>query len=98
MVAARLQAITRATDTACRYGGDEFVIVLTDIDDAFTAPNIARKIREQLAKPYRVGANAVTLHASIGCATYPQDGDAWDVLVARADAAMYRAKPLAGRL
>jgi len=92
MAAARLQAIVRATDTACRFGGDEFVILLTNVDDGARASYVAQEIHRRLANPYNVGARSIVLQASIGAAVYPQDGITWETLVAHADKAMYRAK------
>jgi len=51
MAAARLQAIVRATDTACRFGGDEIVVLLTDFDDCARASHVAHEIRKRLATP-----------------------------------------------
>jgi len=92
MAAARLQAIVRATDTACRFGGDEFVILLTNVDDGARASYVAQEIHRRLANPYNVGARSIVLQASIGAAVYPQDGITWETLVAHADKAMHRAK------
>jgi len=92
MAAARLQAIVRATDTACRFGGDEFVILLTDVDDGARSSHVAQEIHKRLANPYRVGDKSLALQASIGAAVYPRDGVLWETLVATADKAMYRAK------
>lgn len=93
MVACRIQESVRTTDTASRHGGDEFVIMLTDLDDAGVADDIVDKIRRQLAKPYRFDEGAIALRSTIGVAVYPADGVVWETLLTRADAAMYRAKP-----
>src|SRR5579859_2843464 len=92
MAAARLQAIVRATDTACRLGGDEFVILLTDVDDGARSSHVAQEIHKRLANPYRVGNKSLALQASIGAAVYPRDGVLWETLLATADKAMYCAK------
>lgn len=93
MVAARIQANIRVTDTACRYGGDEFVVLLTDIGDSVVSTDMLQELQCQLARPYWAGADAFQLRCSIGVATYPRDGLRWEVLLARADESMYRTKP-----
>ena len=91
-VAQRIQQTIRASDTACRYGGDEFAVVLADLDDEEIAVELAEKIRNQIAMPYSMGTASVSLECSIGIAVYPRDGTIWEVVMAHADAAMYRAK------
>lgn len=90
VVATRLQAAIRTTDTACRYGGDEFVILLTDIDAATGAAEAATNICERLAEQYQVGGKHIDLRASVGIAIYPDDGQNWEDLVHHADTEMYR--------
>jgi len=92
-VAGRIQAMIRATDTPCRYGGDEFVVMLPDLENAATAADLARKIQERLAYPYRIDNALITLQSSFGISTYPGDGIVWETLLRHADAAMYRSKP-----
>lgn len=92
MIAGRISTIIRATDTACRYGGDEFVVLLTDLDEAARPDAIVQNMKKQLARPCRIGSFRIALQASIGAAVYPSDGVAWEDLLAHADAAMYRAK------
>lgn len=93
MVARRIQESVRTTDTASRHGGDEFVIMLTDLDDARVAGDIVDKIQLQLTKPCRFDEGVIALRCTIGVAVYPVDGVVWETLVAHADAAMYRTKP-----
>jgi len=95
-VAGRLTACIRAGDTACRYGGDEFVIMLPEIDGQESAAAVAEKIRSQLSAPYLVGGGAVTVTASIGTAVYPVDGQDYDALLQQSDIRMYRAKTRCG--
>ena len=73
-VSVRLLACIRASDTVCRHGGDEFVILLTEVADDEGALLAAEKIRTHLAMPYVIGTTAIQLTASIGVAVYPIDG------------------------
>ncbi len=91
-VASRLTARIRGSDTACRYGGDELVILLTDIDtrdDAFAA---TEKIRTELTEPYEIDGTPVRVNVSIGSAAWPDDGKDCLALIKVADTAMYREK------
>jgi diguanylate cyclase (GGDEF)-like protein len=91
-VAVRLLACIRASDTVCRHGGDEFVILLAEIADNEGAILAAEKIGAQLAMPYVIEATAIQLTASIGVAVYPIDGREIEELLQRSDSAMFRNK------
>ena len=91
-VAIRLNACLRASDTACRYGGDEFMTLLPDLADEGNAIGAASKIRAHLAPPYRFRGMALNVTVSIGMAMYPIDGKEYGELARRADQAMYREK------
>jgi len=91
-VAGRLTACIRAGDTACRYGGDEFVIMLPEVDGHESAATVAEKIRTQLAAPYAVDGGTIAVMASIGTAVYPVDGRDYGALMEQSDIGMYRAK------
>ena len=91
-VATCLLAAVRDADTVCRYGGDEFVVLLTEIAQAEDAAQVARKLAAALAMPALDGAAPLALQASIGISIYPDDGQDADTLLGQADAAMYRAK------
>lgn len=90
--AERLITCIRYGDTACRYGGDEFVIMLPEIDSSEDAAVVAEKLRAQLSRPYRVDDTAIVISASIGTSIYPADGKNCSELIKQADVAMYRAK------
>ena len=91
-VAERLLCCIRGADTACRYGGDEFVILLPEVDGEQSAAEVAQKLRVFLGKPYVVDDQSITVTASIGVAVYPCDGNSQNDLIRRADIAMYLAK------
>jgi len=91
-VAARLQACLRASDTACRYGGDEFVVLLPEFEGQASAEVVAEKIRAQLTRPYLVAGTVITITSSLGMAVYPEDGKRCRDLLQVSDLAMYRNK------
>jgi diguanylate cyclase (GGDEF)-like protein len=91
-VAERLRACIRKSDTACRYGGDEFVILLPELEGRDSAAAAARKIRARLAVPYVVDGRQITVTASIGVAVYPVDGREYGDLMRVTDGFMYRDK------
>ena len=91
-VAARLLDSIRGGDTVCRYGGDEFVIMLPDVEDPAIAAAAAEKILDRLREPDVVDGHQIHMTASIGTAFYPVDGKSYDQLIKHADDAMYRVK------
>jgi diguanylate cyclase (GGDEF)-like protein len=95
-IARRLSVAIRSADTVARTGGDEFLLLLTDIREAPDAAVIAAKIMSELDKAVSIGGTEVHTSASIGISMYPTDGSDSDTLVAHADEAMYFAKQ-AGR-
>jgi len=88
----RLRACIRTSDTACRYGGDEFVVLLPELEGRESALAAARKIRVRLAAPYVVDGVKITVTASIGMAVYPVDGLEYGDLMRVTDGFMYRDK------
>jgi diguanylate cyclase len=91
-VGARIAASVRDDDIACRYGGDEFVALLSNLSDGALAVSIVEKIRRHIGEPYSIDGMEIHIGASIGLAVYPSDGERYDALLNRADAAMYRDK------
>lgn len=91
-VAARLVGCIRSSDTACRWGGDEFLVLLSELQDADSVIVAAQKIRTHLGSRYFVGNAEVDVAISIGAASYPADGEECMALIRRADCAMYREK------
>ncbi len=95
-IAQRLGECVRETDTISRQGGDEFLIVLSNLSGTDVIPSVLLKMRERLQTPFVVDGHELTTSASIGVALYPDDGRDFDTLLKKADTAMYRAKD-AGR-
>ena len=92
VVADRLREAVRSTDTVARVGGDEFIVLLGQLDRPSDAAVVAAKVQASLARPFDLAGRAVSIPASIGVAVWPHDGDSADHLLENADAAMYRAK------
>ncbi|MDP9340043.1 MAG: diguanylate cyclase [Acidobacteriota bacterium] len=91
-VAARLLSAVRSSDTVSRQGGDEFVLLLSEIKHATDAGFAAGKILSTLTNPHHLEQHDLSVTASIGVSTYPEDGDDADTLLKKSDTAMYRAK------
>ncbi|MCK9285101.1 MAG: diguanylate cyclase [Rhodocyclaceae bacterium] len=91
-VADRLVECVRATDTVCRQGGDEFVILLAEIERPEDAANIAKKLLAKFSVPQHVGEHTLSITPSIGISIYPDDGSDADTVMENADTAMYDAK------
>ncbi|MBW3550227.1 MAG: diguanylate cyclase, partial [Proteobacteria bacterium] len=91
MVAGLLRGALRGDDLLARLGGDEFMVVLEDVDTAFALER-ARALVQTLRAPLRLSDTQVSLDVSVGVSMYPEHGDTPDVLLRRADIAMYEAK------
>lgn len=91
-VAQRITSCVRQSDTVSRQGGDEFVVLLSEIYRPEDATVIAEKVRLALMEPYSVDSHYLHLTASIGVSVYPSDGDDASALLQYADTAMYHAK------
>ncbi|WP_186436933.1 putative bifunctional diguanylate cyclase/phosphodiesterase [Vreelandella titanicae] len=91
-VAVRLIECIRDTDTVCRQGGDEFVVLLSEIEKPQDAARFAEKILGALAAPYQIGSHELYITASIGISIYPDHGTDELTLLNNADTAMYQAK------
>jgi diguanylate cyclase (GGDEF)-like protein len=91
-VAARLVACIRTSDTACRYGGDEFVILLPEFEDRAGAIAAAEKVRAHLASPFLINGVVINMTTSVGIAFFPDDGKECSDLIHVSDLAMYRNK------
>jgi diguanylate cyclase (GGDEF)-like protein len=97
-VAARLDVGTRGGDVLARQGGDEFLLMLTDVDaaDATTAAHaVVERVTSALEQPITIGEAELQVTASLGVSVFPGDAHDPDTLMRHADAAMYRAKAAA---
>lgn len=91
-VAQKLERTLRQTDTVARFGGDEFLIMINNIDDSKTIEQIADKIINVFAEEFLVQNQHFIVTASAGIAIYPNDGENSETLIRNADLAMYQAK------
>jgi len=91
-VAACLSACVRKSDTVSRQGGDEFVILLSEITHATDAAVSAAKILTELKETHSIGDHSLRITVSIGVSTYPDNGEDAETLIKNADTAMYHAK------
>ncbi|MBC8316623.1 MAG: EAL domain-containing protein [Desulfobulbaceae bacterium] len=103
-VSETLQKCVRTSDTAsrmsrdesetviARFGGDEFIILLPDINEPENAAKIANRILHEIPSTYDLDGHDVSITTSIGISVYPADGDKPDILLRHADSAMYHAK------
>jgi diguanylate cyclase (GGDEF)-like protein len=94
IVGRRMLQCVRRSDTVGRFGGDEFVIILSDHEGGGAAIKVLEKVRQALTAPIMLGGQEVRVSCSMGVALYPADGADPDTLLMKADAAMYRAKEL----
>jgi len=91
--AERMKQLLRESDVIARFGGDEFVIVLGQVDDAEAAREVARRVVESLSQPISLaGGGSAQIGASVGIAMCCTDGETLDDLLKKADAALYAAK------
>ncbi|MGH2867631.1 MAG: putative bifunctional diguanylate cyclase/phosphodiesterase [Solirubrobacteraceae bacterium] len=93
-VAARLRGVLRDTDVLARQGGDEFLVVLSDLNEspAPAAERVGAKLLGALREPFVVGSEELRTGASVGVSLFPDDASDTETLLRHADAAMYRAK------
>ena len=95
-VAERLQGSLRSHDHLSRFGGDEFVVIVSEIDSPEEAEILATRLLDSLAAPIDIGTTQVYVSASTGIALYPDDAQTMEELLKNADTAMYQAKEQGG--
>ncbi|NVO05819.1 MAG: diguanylate cyclase [Rhodoferax sp.] len=91
-VSARMKAALREVDTLARFGGDEFVVVLVDVQSAQEWLPLVDRVLNACSEPVQINGRTVCVSASVGVTLYPQDGADAATLIGQADRAMYRAK------
>jgi diguanylate cyclase (GGDEF)-like protein/PAS domain S-box-containing protein len=92
--AKRMLGCIRESDTVARFGGDEFTIILGDLEDISSVERVAKEILQKLAEPFNLDGELVYVSVSIGMTLYPTDADNIQALLKSADQAMYAAKNL----
>lgn len=92
LVANRLREVGRESDTVARIGGDEFVILVTDLTDVNQASKVAEKIIADFVEPFDLSVSIINVGASIGVACFPEHGETANELLKAADDAMYSVK------
>ncbi|WP_373070678.1 EAL domain-containing protein [Sulfurimonas sp.] len=94
VVSSRLENSIRARDTLGRQGGDEFLLVLSDIKERKDIAKVANKLINEFKIPFVVNNHTISMSASIGIAVYPEDGENFEELLQSSDSAMYKAKEI----
>ncbi len=95
-VASRVQSCLRGSDLLFRVGGDEFVVILSEITSTNDGADVAKRIMKVVASPMVLSGHDVSIGATVGIAVYPGDADTAEKLIKNADAAMYSAKQSGG--
>ena len=90
--ARRIQSSIKEGDTVSRFGGDEFVVLLTEIKSLKNIVRVIERIMDVLSEPYELDSLELQVTCSVGASVYPDDGVGADVLLKQADTAMYKAK------
>ena len=91
-VAKRMKSVLRASDTLSRFGGDEFTVIVNDINKVEDLSRIIQTIMDLFKKPIKIENNTLYINMSIGISIYPNDAKEVNDLLKHADAAMYKAK------
>ena len=92
VVASRIEDVLRSADVVSRLGGDEFLVVLPELEHEQDAVQVAEKLIAGISEPVPLEGQSLSVSPSIGISMYPRDGSTADTLIKNADAAMYLAK------
>ena len=92
VIAGRIQGALRSADIVSRHGGDEFLVVLTDLEGDHGPVPVAEKLLATIGEPVELEGQSISVSPSIGISLFPRDGESADMLIRHADAAMYLAK------
>jgi diguanylate cyclase (GGDEF)-like protein/PAS domain S-box-containing protein len=92
LITTRLKECVRESDTISRLGGDEFLVILSEIKEVCNVTAVAEKILIALEKPFEIATHILSSSASIGIALYPDHAESFEALLQYADTAMYKAK------
>ena len=93
-LARRIRGVLRQSDLLARISGDEFIVLLEDVHEPSAPEHVARKMLDEVRRPFQVEGHEIHVSGSIGLAVHPEDGDDAETLLKNADAAMYHAKEL----
>jgi diguanylate cyclase (GGDEF)-like protein/PAS domain S-box-containing protein len=96
-VAERLRYVLRKSDVIARRGGDEFVVILNQLQDSEVVAGVVDKIIREISKPISMGTQEANIGCSVGISLFPDNGVSSDALLQHADIAMYRAKNQGGK-
>lgn len=91
-VALRFRSTVREEDTVARFGGDEFVVLLSRVKDGGVAARVAQKLIARMNEPMEVGGHTLRVTTSVGVSSWPSDGDDAETLLKNADNALYQSK------
>jgi len=97
-VSQRLLGLLRKSDTVARMGGDEFLLILPEMNTREDAIITAERILDTLSTPFHLGSYEVLITTSIGIAFFPEDGEDANSLIKKADISMYKAKEKGGNM
>ena len=93
-VAQRLESCVRASDTVARFGGDEYILMLTDLHSVEEVNAALEVLRNALAEPFAIGKQEIFISSAIGICMYPYDGTSDEALIKHANTAMHHAKQM----
>ncbi len=96
-VSQRMHSVIRKIDTIARMGGDEFVIILSDLKNRSDIEEIVERIIAEISRPYLIKEHTIEITPSLGISMFPEDGNEVDTLLRKADMAMYKSKTKGGK-